>query len=163
MADNSKIKIHKIEDHPDFIEFSKIQLLIYKLDKAFICKTELVGHHFQSEWLTLLPDGTIEIPEGYAWNGCSPKISVFDLCVIGTPDGIIDINTMKPKTYYASLVHDALYQYYEWHDILRNEIDQLFLKMMKNTKFRLANIYYHFVRFFGCYAVKEKRKNVEFI
>lgn len=59
------------------------------------------------------------------------KLSFFDLAVIGTPDGIIDIESMKPKTYYASMVHDALYQYYSYHKITRKGHRQTFLEMMK--------------------------------
>jgi hypothetical protein len=44
------------------------------------------------------------------------KTSMFDMFVVGTPDGIVDIKTMKPKTYNASMVHDALYQYFKWYD-----------------------------------------------
>ena len=150
------VQITKIEDHPEFREYNKYQLWIYKLKQDFTCQSQLIGYHFQSEWLSVLPDGTVEIPKGYAWNGCSPKISMFDLFVVGTPDGIVDIKTMKPKTYYASMVHDALYQYYKWHDINRERIDELFFRMMKKSGFKLASLYYQIVRSFGGSFAGEK-------
>ena len=92
------IQIKKIEDYPDFEPYNKFQLWIYKLEQDYVCPSHLQGYHFQSKWLTVLPDGTIEIPKGYAWNGCSPKFSIFDIFILGTPDGIVDIQSMKPKT-----------------------------------------------------------------
>ncbi len=56
---------------------------------------------------------------------------------------------MKPKTYYASLVHDALYQYLDTIPIPRKEIDRVFLEMLKETAFPLAFLYYIAVRIFG--------------
>jgi hypothetical protein len=152
------IQLTKIEDHPDFKEYDKCQLWIYKLEHDYVYQSELEGYHFQSEWLAILPDGVIKIKKGYAWNGCSPKFSIFDLFILGTSDGIIDIQTMKPKAYYASLVHDALYQYYEWHDIPRDKIDKQFYKMLEKSKFKLARLYYLFVRDFGGCCVGEKHK-----
>ena len=64
-----------------------------------------------------MPDGRLIIPREYTWDGCTPKFSILDIFVIGTPDGIKNINTGKPKTYFASLVHDVLYQYFRWHEI----------------------------------------------
>jgi hypothetical protein len=52
----------------------------------------------------------ITVTARYAWDGCSPKLCVWDL-LLGTPDGVVDSATKQPKTYYASLVHDALYQF----------------------------------------------------
>jgi hypothetical protein len=55
-----------------------------------------------------------------------PEVEFLDLCVIGTPDGVVNIHTMRPKAYYASLVHDALYQYLGWHGISRASADRCF-------------------------------------
>src|SRR5713226_6292632 len=60
--------------------------------------------------LILRPSGRITVTRRYAWDGCSPKMCVFDI-LLGTPDGVVDSTTKQPKTYYASLVHDALYQF----------------------------------------------------
>jgi hypothetical protein len=70
--------------------------------------------------------GEITIPAGYKWNGC----------------------TLAPdfkKTYYASLVHDALYQY----KCGRKLADKVFYKMLKEEGFKLAWIYYAGTRIFG--------------
>ena len=91
----------------------------------------------------------INISKGYAWNGCSPKFSFMDLFIIGTPDGINDYRTGKPKTYYASLVHDFLYQFKKQHGLSRKQCDMIFIGMLKDTKFFLRHIYYIAVRLVG--------------
>ena len=61
--------------------------------------------------------------------------------------GIVDETTNKPKTYYASLVHDALYQFLgdETMPYSRQEMDQLFLALMNESRFSLATVYYRVV------------------
>ncbi len=88
---------------------------IFKLTEDFTLETDCTGITFRSDWFMISEDGRMTIRKGYAWDGNSVKIDVFDLFIIGTPDGVIDVQTMKPKTWYASLVHDALYQYYGYH------------------------------------------------
>ena len=80
--------------------------------------------------------------DGYAWDGCTPKYSFLGLKIVGVPDGHIDIETMKPKTYYASLVHDAFYQYLEDVPVTKKEIDKLFVKMLEERYFPLARFYF---------------------
>jgi hypothetical protein len=85
----------------------------------------LKGYYIYREYLTITA-GEITIPEGYKWNGC----------------------TLAPdfkKTYYASLVHDALYQY----KCGRKLADKVFYKMLKEEGFKLAWIYYAGTRLFG--------------
>src|SRR5512142_543907 len=60
--------------------------------------------------LVLHEGGEITVMAGYAWNGCSPKLPFCDI-LIGTPDGVVYEPTGRPKTYFASMVHDALYQF----------------------------------------------------
>ena len=36
--------------------------------------------------------------DGYSWDGCTPKRSVLNLFILGTPDGHVDLRTMKPYT-----------------------------------------------------------------
>lgn len=91
-------------------------------------------------------DGQLTIKAGYAWNGCSPKLNVFDLFYIGCPDGIVDYRTGKQKCYYPTLVHDALYQY---GIVTRAQADKIFLELMKKAEFKPAYIYYWAVRIFG--------------
>lgn len=59
--------------------------------------------------LKITQAGEIVVYQGYSWDGNSPKINVFDLFWLGTPDGIVTKN--KPITYYASLIHDVLGQF----------------------------------------------------
>ena len=90
-------------------------------------------HEFDSQWLRIAVDGIITVKSnenGYAWDGCTPKKSLWNLSIIGVPDGHVDYRTMKPYTYDASLVHDALYQYLDSVPITKKVIDQLFLKML---------------------------------
>jgi len=120
-------------------------------------QTGIRDHDFKNEWFEISEDGKVLIKGshvqdngmgGYAWDGCSPKFAFLDL-VIGTPDGVIDEKTEKPKTYYASMVHDALYQFGPGIGIKRLEIDRLFLDMLKG--FKLRHIYYFLVRMFGMF------------
>lgn len=95
--------------------------------------------------------GRIVISKDYAWDGCSPKFNILDLFTPGTPDGRINVVTMKPKTYYASLVHDVFYQFRDELKVAVNRkmADQIFLQIMKENDFMLRYIYYAAVRIFG--------------
>lgn len=99
--------------------------------------------------LVLEKGGRITVTRGYAWNGCSPKFCLFDV-VFGTPEGVVDSRTGKPKTYYAPLVHDALYQFIpDGVALTRAECDRCFLKLMQETGFLMRYVYSLFVRLFG--------------
>ena len=110
----------------------------------------VLERQFESKWLEIGDGGQITVKaneSGYAWDGCTPKWSLLNLVIIGTPDGHIDYRTMQPFTYYASLVHDALYQYLDTVPISKEKIDLLFLKMLGD--FKLRHIYYWVVKHFG--------------
>ncbi len=141
--------MQSIETIDGFVKRNKRALWVFKLENNFCVPSELVGYEFNSQWLQIDKVGTIEIRKGYVWDGCTFKKSVLDIFIVGTPDGIIDIETLKPKTCYASLVHDALYQYYGYHGVRRRDIDRLFLTMMRKKKFKPALLYYLAVRVFG--------------
>ncbi|MES2129940.1 MAG: hypothetical protein V4463_21910 [Pseudomonadota bacterium] len=68
----------------------------------------LAGITFENDWVTIR-EGTIAIKAGYAWDGCSPCISVLGLFYLGTPDGAEHLGVRA--TYHASLVHDVLCQW----------------------------------------------------
>ena len=105
---------------------------------------------YSSEWLEISISGQIRVKaneNGYAWDGCTPKWSVFNLFILGVPDGHVDYRTMEPYTYFASLVHDALYQYLDSVPVSKDRIDLLFLKMLGD--FKLRKVYYFFVKHFG--------------
>ena len=99
--------------------------------------------------LLLTTDGTITVTRGYAWDGCTPKCFILDL-VFGTPDGVVDTRTGHPKTYHASLIHDALYQFLpDGLPLSRAQADRCFLELMADADFALRNVYYSAVRAFG--------------
>jgi len=120
----------------------------YTLDKTFILQTDIMGRNFVSDWIILDDFGVITIKRGYSWDGCSPKIEVLDL-IIGTPDGRTSRSTNKALTYYASLLHDAIYQYKTAIPISRKEADTLFLTSLRLSGFFWSNLYYRVVRLFG--------------
>ena len=121
-----------------------------KQDYAFKDKTGVVR-------LILERGGRITVTRGYAWNGCSPKFCIFDI-LIGIPDGVVDSRTGKPKTYYASLVHDALYQFVpDGLPLKQHDADKCFLRLMNATGFRLRIFYFSFVWLLGALVWLAKR------
>jgi hypothetical protein len=129
---------------------------LYRLDRNFSWQSKL---EIQQDYAFKDKDGTVRlileqggkvtVTGGYAWNGCSPKFCFCDI-LIGTPEGVVDAVTEKPKTYYASLVHDALYQFLpDGLPITRRDADICFLLLMQATAFRPRLIYYLVVRLFG--------------
>jgi len=99
--------------------------------------------------LVVETSGRITVMRGYSWNGCSPKFCFFDI-LIGTPDGVVHARTGKPKTYYASLVHDALYQFLLLdEEVKRRHADWFFLRLMGESAFAPRYIYWLAVRTLG--------------
>lgn len=99
--------------------------------------------------LIIEAEGRITVTRGYAWNGCSPKVCFFDL-LLGTPDGVVDATTKRPKTYYASMVHDALYQFLGVGSPLRRrQADACFLRLIGESAFSPRYVYWIAVRAFG--------------
>lgn len=129
---------------------------VFRLEKDFSYKTRLrvpQKYVFRDKEgfirLIIDKDGTLTVTKGYAWNGCSPKFMLFDL-IFGTPDGVVHKETGKRKTYYATCLHDALYQFMQdLAPISRAEADRVFLELMKEAKFLYAYVYWFFVRIFG--------------
>jgi hypothetical protein len=107
------------------------------------------------------PDA-ITVTKDYAWDGCTPKVCFLDLN-FGTPDGVVDSRTKQPKTYYASLVHDALYQFLlDGLPLTRAQADACFRRLMTETGFTLRHLYWAAVRVFGWLVVllhRKKRRN----
>lgn len=101
--------------------------------------------------------GRITVTRGYAWNGCSPKICVFDL-LLGTPEGVVHVRTEKPKTYYASLVHDALYQFLpDGLPLGRRHADWFFLLLLAESEFAPRWLYWGAVRLIGGFVWRATR------
>ncbi|MBK9115780.1 MAG: hypothetical protein IPM22_09075 [Betaproteobacteria bacterium] len=94
-------------------------------------------------------NGAARVLAGYAWDGCTPKVVVCDV-VLGTPDGATHALTGKPKAYYASLLHDALYQFLDADlPMSRKDADQVFLELLTRESFAPRGVYYAAVRAFG--------------
>lgn len=99
--------------------------------------------------LEILPDGTATVFAHYAWDGCTPKFSLWDI-LIGTPDGAPNSVTRKPKTYYASLMHDALYQFLDADSpVKRANADKIFLELLTRDGFAPRLVYFAAVRLLG--------------
>jgi len=131
---------------------------IFRITDDYIYETGWVLEKpFVSRWLEISEQGRLTVKaneNGYAWNGCSPKWSVYNLFIIGVPDGHVDHRTMEPFTYRASLVHDALYQYLDTVPVTKAQIDRLFLKMLAD--FKLRHLYYFAVKWFGGRGVVQR-------
>ncbi len=124
--------------------------------RDIVYQTRLREVNYSNDWLQITDNGQISVlgsnPKcrGYAWDGCSPKFFFLDV-YFGTPDGIIDLEMAKPETYYASLLHDVLYQFrHEYKDQISRKItDQIFLDELKKRDFSLSGLYFWVVRLFG--------------
>ena len=116
---------------PKILErYSRIDLVIY------------------TDWATIVIKPShisVVVREGYAWDGCSPKFKVDDI-IVGVWDGFYDAKTHYPKTYYASLVHDVLCQFFAKHPLSLRDVDLAFLYLLRENNFMLAVPYYYFVR-----------------
>lgn len=129
-------------------------------------QTNITGKSFESAWLKVENSGKITVKgdhgNGYAWDGCSPKIKLFGK-IIGTPDGRIDPKTNKPKTYYASMFHDAIYQFKKADRMLisRKESDIIFKIMLQKSTFKPWKLYYRGVRWGGVFLGKWNSKRTQ--
>lgn len=105
-------------------------------------------------------NGDARVLSGYAWDGCTPKWALLDL-VVGVPDGVPHLCTGQPKTYYASLLHDALCQFLELNPAVpRATADRIFLELLTRDEFALRKAYYFAVLVFGrmSYMVKKRTR-----
>ncbi len=100
-------------------------------------------------WLEIHPNGDAIVLKGYAWDGCTPKFAIWDI-MIGTPDGIPNLQTQRPKAYFASLMHDTFYQFLENElPISRDDADRILLEILERDDFAPRRLYYAAVRIFG--------------
>ena len=125
---------------------------IFKIDHQICIHNIRIFGIYEDDWIKIEPDGWITIKatkkRPYAWDGCTPKFAFLDI-VFGTPDGIVNPLTGKPKTYLASMFHDALYQFAPRDLVTRKQVDLMMLDEMKRNKFKLAKLYYLGIRAFG--------------
>ena len=114
----------------------------------------LRGRYFSKNWLSIenglvTVKGSFNNKKGYAWDGCTPKFNFMDITWV-IPDGKTIQHTepisgkthYAPITYYASMIHDALYQYKRCIPVTRKEADLIFYDILKGSKFSLAWLYY---------------------
>lgn len=119
---------------------------LFKLEEDYTHPVVIDSPDFSSRWLDI-EDGVLTVKSGYAWDGCTPCCSVLGLFTINTPNGHLSGN--RPITYYASLVHDALYQYRGKHSLSKEDADLMFLQDLEAREFKPAKVYYWFVKKFG--------------
>lgn len=124
----------------------------YKLAKPHhFYSRQLQGVSFQNEWIVIYPTGEAIISTGYAWDGCSPAIPVFDgMFWLGPPDGPL-LEDGKPKTFYASLHHDVMCQFATKIPTTKMKVVRMFyedLRKRKVTKL-VSKVYASAVWLFG--------------
>lgn len=129
-------------------------IYIYCLKEDYRHKSSIKNREFENEWIKLEKDGTVTVKglnkEGYAWDGCSHKFKIRDI-YFGTPEAVLNFDTGKSKTYYASMIHDIFYQYSKDMKsfITRKEVDKEFYNILSEHNFALAKVYYGAVRLLG--------------
>ncbi|MFA6218083.1 MAG: hypothetical protein WDL87_10585 [Candidatus Omnitrophota bacterium] len=127
---------------------------IYCMRANYRYQSSIKGREFENEWFSLAKDGSVLIKgthyNGYAWDGCSPKIKIKDV-YLGTLEGVLNYNTGKSKTYFASLIHDVFYQFSKnvRPFVSRKEVDEEFYEILKKDGFVFARLYYFAVRLLG--------------
>lgn len=137
---------------------------VYRLDRTFVWESglpvteDLVFKDAKGKVRLIVEQGgRLTVTRGYAWNGCSPKVCVFDL-LLGTPDGAVYEGTGRPKTYFASMVHDALYQFLDaGSTISRAQADGCFVRLLGESEFVLGRLYWAAVRAFGWLVWRGKK------
>jgi len=136
---------------------------VYTLEESFSTLTPVRGFKLEIKnprtgqvYAKLMPSGKLTLLEGYTWNGCSPKFTIGSM-VFGTPEGDLNLNIMslyygKPKTYFGSAVHDALYQFSDYNLFEKSDrkvVDLLFKQYLSIAGFKNARLYYRVVRLTG--------------
>lgn len=147
---------------------NKVWKFVHRKDEYFQTNLKGISYNQKEGWYSISENGLISIhatcKDGYAWDGCTPKFVFIDL-IFGTPDGKLDILTEKQICYYASMVHDMIYQFKDQSPISRKDTDQIFRAMLKQSGFKLWWIYYSAVRcfggFFGKWKTKKSNKDIE--
>lgn len=131
-----------------------MSVYVYCIKEDYRYQSAIKGREFENEWFKLSKDGEVLIKgthyKGYAWDGCSPKIKIKDW-YFGTLEAVLNWDTGKSKTFYASLVHDVFYQFSKdvRSFIKRKEVDREFRKILEMDKFSFAGLYYYAVCCFG--------------
>jgi len=131
-----------------------MSVYVYCIKEEFKYVSSIKDREFENEWFRLDKNGTVIVygtnKKGYAWDGCSPKVKIKDI-YFGTPEAVLNYDTGRSKTYYASLIHDVFYQFSKniKSFINRKEVDKEFYIILKRDEFKFAKLYYAVVRLFG--------------
>ena len=133
----------------------------YKLkeDKPFLLAWLPPHIRLDLPWISIA-NSVLTVKAGYAWDGASPSGLFWD-----TWDGPMCEEEELPLTYWATLLHDAIYQYIrEIAEVLgwpirrvRRRGDKSFLDEMRKKKFDYSRLYYRAVRAFGWVPVLKRR------
>jgi hypothetical protein len=127
---------------------------IYKLDDPLVIDLRAFAKWLpdtRNEWFSLI-GGILTIHEQYAWNGCSPRIKLFNRWSIGAWNGPEECLKIP------SCAHDLLYQYTPCKKWVADLIF-LYLAFVHSTPIVLAVAYYNAVVVFGGIAGKSKWGN----
>ena len=143
------------DDENGCIKLRKSKVWKFVLQEDYTKTFEILkGRNCEFNWLRIV-DGEITVKgsykNGYAWDGCTPKLNLFHI-TWGNFDGQLNRfskGNYKPYTYYASMVHDVLYQYKRCAPITRKEADLIFYHLLKEAGFMWAPVFYAGVRLFG--------------
>ena len=78
------------------------------------------------------------------------KVKIKDI-YFGTPEAVLNYDTGRSKTYYASLIHDVFYQFSKniKSFVKRKEVDKEFYIILRRDEFKFARLYYWVVRLLG--------------
>jgi hypothetical protein len=157
MTENSNVSLD-LDNENGCVKIGAHKIWKFVHQKDYHYQTDLLrGRKCDFNWLSISEDGTIKVKgsfkNGYAWDGCTPKKNFLHI-TWGNFDGKLKRfgkGDYKPFTYYASMVHDALYQYKRCAPITRKETDLIFYNMLKESGYMWAKVYYWGVRLFGWY------------
>lgn len=125
-----------------------MNVYVYCIKQDYPYKSSITGRQFENEWLKLEPNGKITVKgtnrQGYAWDGCSPKLFKIVDMYFGTPESVLNYDTGQPKTFYASMIHDVFYQFSKdlKHMVKRKEVDMEFFTILERDGFRAAKLYH---------------------
>ena len=98
----------------------------FTLDEPlYTYSVELKDIYYSNKWI-MVCNGFVTIKSGYSWDGCTFAIDT-------------------KKTYIASCVHDAMYQF----KIDRHKADLVFFDLLKSSGFEFAKLYFFAVRCLG--------------
>lgn len=135
---------------------TKTEKWLYKLKEDYVWKST---HTQEKNWgfvdqkgvlqMKLMSDGHIVVMKGYCWDGCTPKFCLLDV-LLGTPEGAVHYQSGHPKTWDASLVHDALCQFINTDlPLNQRQVDSIMLELLQEREFALSRFYWVGVRLFG--------------